>query len=60
MGKEKLLQTVAKLESVNDQLMAEISYVDKLMREVGFCNGIETVKATAEELELMEGEEDLF
>jgi hypothetical protein len=48
--KEQLLKKMAKLESMNDQLLSELSYVDHLMRCVGFANGLETVKATAREL----------
>lgn len=54
--KEQLLKKMAKLESMNDQLLAELSYVDQLMRSVGFANGLETVKATAKELLLREGD----
>jgi hypothetical protein len=45
--KRELLKRVAELESVNDQLVTEITYVDHLMREVGFTNGLETIKSTA-------------
>lgn len=45
-----MLKKIAKLESINDQLMTEVSYVDQLMRLVGFAGGIETVKATAKEI----------
>lgn len=48
--KEELLKKMAKLESMNDQLLSELSYLDNLMRTVGFANGLETVKATAREL----------
>jgi hypothetical protein len=50
MTKAQLLQKIALLESVNDQLSTEVSYVDHLMRLVGFTNGLETVKATAQEI----------
>ncbi len=50
MTKAQLLRKVAILESINDQLSTEISYVDHLMRLVGFAGGIGTIKATAEEI----------
>ena len=50
MKKIDLLKKVAKLESVNDHLLTELSYVDHLMRLVGFAGGLETVKLTAREL----------
>jgi len=57
MTKAQLLQKIARLESVNDQLITEVSYVDHLMKLIGFSNGISTVKATAQEL-LENGLED--
>lgn len=50
MTKLQLLKKIAYLESVNDQLSTEVSYVDKLMRLAGFSGGLETVKATAQEI----------
>ena len=47
---EKLLKKIAQLESVNDHLLTEVTYVDTLMRLVGFTNGLQTVKATALEI----------
>lgn len=44
---KELNQEIARLESVNDQLFAELKYVDQLMRQVGFVEGLATVKATA-------------
>jgi hypothetical protein len=60
MTKQELLQKLARLESANDQLVSEIAYIDRLMRLVGFTEGLASLKATA--LELYEGqneEEDL-
>ena len=48
--KKDLLKRIAYLESVNDHLETELSDLDKLMRLVGFNQGIETVKVTAAEL----------
>jgi hypothetical protein len=50
MTKKQLLQKIARLESLNDQLSTEISYVDQLMRVVGFSDGLLTVKETAKEM----------
>lgn len=50
MTKLELRAKTALLESVNDQLSTEVTYIDYLMRSVGFANGLETFKATAEEI----------
>ncbi len=50
MTKDQLLKKIAVLESINDQLSTEVSYVDHLMRLVGFSQGLTTVKATAKEI----------
>ncbi len=63
MTKKELMKQIAGLESINDQLITELQMVDQLMRDVGFSNGLETIKATALELQnnpeaYMEMEED--
>lgn len=50
MTKKDLINKMSQLESINDHLMTELSYVDNLMRLVGFSGGLETVKLTAKEL----------
>ena len=50
MTKAELEKRVAYLESINDQLSTEVTYVDYLMRLIGFSRGLETVKATANEI----------
>lgn len=50
MTTKELLKKIARLESINDQLLTELGYVDTLMRMVGFTAGLETVKLTAKEL----------
>lgn len=50
MTKEKMQKKLAELESINDQLQAEIRYLDKLLREVGFEEGLKTLKYAANEL----------
>lgn len=50
MTKAQLLKKIAVLESVNDQLVTEVDYVDHLMKLLGFSEGLATVKATAKEI----------
>ncbi|MBS0606909.1 MAG: hypothetical protein KF898_03540 [Parachlamydiales bacterium] len=50
MNKEELLKRISELESLNDQLLAEIRYLDELLREVGFEEGLKTLKFAAKEL----------
>jgi hypothetical protein len=50
MTKDELLKRVSELESLNDQLQAEIKYLDQLLREVGFEEGLKTLKIAAQEL----------
>lgn len=48
--KKALEKKLAKLESIHDQLVTELGYVDRLMQLVGFSGGIVALKATAQEL----------
>lgn len=48
---------IAYLEFVNDQLMTELKYVDKLLRSIGFPEGLETVKKAAKEIQEIEAEQ---
>lgn len=50
MTKEQMLKRISELESINDQLQAEIRYLDKLLVEVGFEEGLKTLKYAAKEL----------
>jgi len=52
-----LEQKVAYLEFVNDQLLSEIHYVDRLLKLIGFPDGLETIKSAAQEVIEEEGEE---
>ncbi|MCB1073651.1 MAG: hypothetical protein H7A41_04880 [Chlamydiales bacterium] len=54
LNQEDLKARAAKLESQVDLLEAELTYLNGLLIEVGFPEGIKTLKATAEEL-LAEG-----
>jgi hypothetical protein len=40
---------LARLESLNDQLITELRYTDNLLRAVGFCQGLRSLKQAAEE-----------
>lgn len=50
LNEEALKARVAKLESQVDHLESELTYMNGLLIEVGFPEGITTLKATAEEL----------
>jgi len=50
MKKKDLINKVARLETMNDQLQAEIEYLDNIARELGFVDGITTLKSAAREL----------
>lgn len=50
MTREELLKRVSELESMNDQLASELRYLDQLLREVGFEEGLKTLKMAAEEM----------
>ncbi|HSX26079.1 MAG TPA: hypothetical protein VLE89_03625 [Chlamydiales bacterium] len=46
------MKKIAKLETINDQLAAEIHYLEHLARALGFAEGLKTLKAAA--LEMLE------
>jgi len=48
--KETLLKRISELEFMNDQLLSEIRYLDGLMREIGFEEGLKTLKVAANEI----------
>lgn len=52
MQHKDLLKKVAKLESINDQLTAELQYLERLTRSLGFAAGLKTLKEAA--LEMLE------
>lgn len=63
MTKLELVKKMAYLESVNDHLATELQQADILMRQVGFTDGLATVKSTALALkngEIPEYDPDLF
>ena len=53
---EDLKRRISELESINDQLSSELRYLDELLKEVGFEEGLTTLKFAAIEL-LEEGQE---
>ena len=50
MARDDLLKKISELESINDQLQAEIHYLDQLLRQIGFEEGLKTLKYAAKEL----------
>jgi len=54
MKNKDLLKKIAKMESINDQLAAELNYLEHLARALGFAEGLKTLKAAA--LEMLESE----
>lgn len=56
-GEEQLQKKISELESINDQLTAELRYLDGLLREIGFEGGIASLKRAAEEI-MDEDQED--
>ncbi len=50
MSIEQMQKKISELESINDQLQAEIRYLDRLLKEVGFEEGLKTLKFAAKEL----------
>lgn len=57
--KEKLLQAILDLESANDQMTAELCSLDRLLRKVGFEEGLRTLKFAAQEL-IHEEQQDFY
>jgi hypothetical protein len=58
MTKEQMLKKISELESINDQLQAEIRYLDQILREVGFEEGLKTLKYAAQELIEQDGHKE--
>ena len=57
MDKKELIKTIARLETINDQLLAELHFLDELTKQIGFQNGLTTLKQAAAEL-LLEQQQD--
>ena len=56
MNKSQLEKKIAGLEFVNDQLETELSYINELLKSVGFPRGLTSAKEVA--LELLTGVEE--
>lgn len=50
MNNAQMLKKISELESINDQLQAEIRYLDRLLKEIGFQEGLKTLKFAAKEM----------
>lgn len=50
LNKADLIQLMVDLELANEELLDELRSFDQLMRQVGFKDGIDTIKVTAIEL----------
>ena len=50
MTNKELLSKIASLETLNDQLSAEIQYLDTIAKELGFAEGLKTLKEAALEM----------
>ncbi len=56
MTTNHLERKIAKLESLCDQLQAERSYLDTILKEIGFEEGLKTLKEAA--LEMLDRKSD--
>jgi hypothetical protein len=54
MNIQELQRRERELEFINDQLTTEVEYLNKLLKSIGFPNGLQSAKEVAEEL-LSEG-----
>jgi hypothetical protein len=50
MTKAQLEKKAANLEALNERLISELIYVDKLMKDIGFVHGLISLKATAQKI----------
>lgn len=50
MEQSKLLKRISELESINDQLISELRFLDSLLRKIGFEEGLKTLKMAAQEI----------
>jgi len=54
MKQKELLKKIASLETLNDQLTAELNYLEELTRALGFAEGLKTLKSAA--LDMLEAD----
>ncbi len=45
-----MLKRISELESLNDQLISELRFLDGLLRQIGFEDGLKTLKFAAQEI----------
>lgn len=57
MNENLLRKKIAKLEFEQDQLLAELKYIDTLLKNIGFSNGLATIKDVA--LEMIDSEKKM-
>ena len=50
MNENQLIKRISELESINDQLISEIRFLDSLLRKIGFDEGLKTLKFAAQEI----------
>jgi hypothetical protein len=50
MTKTQLEKKAVELEDMNEHLISELIYVDKLMKDIGFVHGLISLKATAQKI----------
>ena len=50
MKKKELIKKIAQLETFNDQLLAELEYLDILAKQIGFEEGLSSLKSAAQEI----------
>lgn len=58
MTKKNLEKRVSELESINDQISSELTFLNSLLKKIGFSQGIETLKEAAHELLEIETQEE--
>lgn len=50
MDHDRILKRISELETINDQLVTELHYLDQLLKQIGFEQGLVTLKSAAQEL----------
>ena len=50
MNHSEMVKRIALLESMNDQLLSEIQYLDELSKKLGFEKGLKSLKSAAHEM----------
>lgn len=53
-----LQRELARLESINDHLMTQVAELDHLLQQIGFDEGLQTLKTAALDLQALELEQD--